>query len=100
MNGFIAVGLIFVFILANIPFISNTFFFNLFRSKQPVNWLLRLIQWFFYMVVSLLIMLGIEYYLTGQNHPQAWEFYYTNLFLFTIFAFPGFIWQLYCHQPK
>jgi len=43
--------------------------------------------------VFLVVALGIEQRVQGTVHAQDWEFYVILIFLFSVFAVPGFIWR-------
>ncbi|WP_029933969.1 DUF2818 family protein [Thiomicrospira pelophila] len=80
-------------VLANVPWIlSNRLFVLVALSKPKALWL-NLIEWLTYLVVVGLIGIWLEYKTMGNIEPQQWEFYVINLFMFTIFSFPGFIYR-------
>ena len=79
-------------VLANIPWIlSNRLFIWINVANKPI-WL-GLAEWFTYFIVMGGLALALEYGAMGNIAPQEWEFYVINLFLFMIFAFPGFIYR-------
>ncbi len=80
-------------IAANLPWLSERVFF-VFQPKGGVKsaWI-RLLEWLTLYFVIGFIALGLELKLTGDYHLQNWEFYAINLFLFMVFALPGFIYR-------
>lgn len=79
-------------VLANIPWIlANRLFIAIPVNHKPF-WL-GLIEWAVYFALVGGLAVWLEYATMGNIAPQQWEFYATNLFLFMIFAFPGFIYR-------
>jgi hypothetical protein len=80
-------------VMANLPFLFTQRLFLAIPLKQDKTIPIYLIEWF----VLFLVMGGfaymIEFAAMGNIAPQEWEFYVVNLFLFMIFAFPGFIYR-------
>lgn len=80
-------------VLANLPFLFTHRLFLVIPLKQDKKIPLYLIEWF----VLFLVMGGFSYLIEltamGNIASQEWEFYVVNLFLFMIFAFPGFIYR-------
>lgn len=75
---------------ANLPFVSKRVFY--FGKPLPngrhLGWhLLELLSG--YALVGLIAAL-LESSAHGSVYPQRWEFYAVTLFLFFVFAFPGF----------
>jgi len=89
----ISVFLLIAFIAANLPWLSERWFF-VFTPKQGVKgpWM-RLLEWLVLYFVVGFIALGLEQKLNGSLHSQTWEFYAVNLCLFLVFALPGFIYR-------
>lgn len=85
--------LIVALIAANLPWLSERILF-VYPPKSGVKrvWV-RLLEWLLMYFVVGLIALGLEQKLHGQPHSQDWEFYAVNLFLFLVFALPGFIYR-------
>jgi hypothetical protein len=86
---FIAVAVL----AANVPWLTERVCF-VFKPPGGVKraWV-RWLEWLgLYFVVGLLGF-GIERKLTGERHTQDWEFYVVTLFLFLVFALPGFIYR-------
>ncbi|RJQ47650.1 MAG: DUF2818 family protein [Gammaproteobacteria bacterium] len=85
--------LILALIAANLPWLSERILF-VYPPKSGVKpvWI-RLLEWLLMYFVVGLIALGLEQKLHGQPHSQDWEFYAVNLFLFLVFALPGFIYR-------
>jgi succinate dehydrogenase hydrophobic anchor subunit len=86
------------FIAANLPWLSERFLLVLpppgGKGKRP--WM-RLLEWLILYFLIGFLALGLEKKATGQIHSQDWEFYAVGLFLFAVFAIPGFIWR---HQLR
>jgi uncharacterized membrane protein len=84
---------IFAFIAANLPWISDRFVF-LFPApggkKKP--WM-RLLEWAILLCVVGLTAAGLEKKTTGSVFSQDWEFYAVGVCLFVVFALPGFIYR-------
>ncbi len=102
MDISIVLLLVFAVIMANLPFVSRKLFFFV-----PVKWQRNqfkhlgwcLLEWSFSFVVTA----GIAYILEskqGQIFVQHWQFYATNLCLFLVFAYPGFIYRFLWHHKK
>lgn len=84
--------LITAIVLANIPFIlSNRLF--LFIKVPHKSIVVNLIEWFVYFFITGLFAYLLENKSMGHVSPQTWEFYTITLFMFIIFAFPGFIYR-------
>jgi hypothetical protein len=79
-------------VLANVPWMldKRLFFFIPVESKKFVY---SASEWFLYFLVIGGLATLLEYTSMGHIAPQDWEFYVVNLFLFAIFAFPGFIYR-------
>lgn len=80
-------------LLANVPWILSNRLFVFVALANPKPLWLNLVEWLTYMVIVGLIGTLLEYSTMGNIEPQQWEFYVINLFLFTIFSFPGFIYR-------
>lgn len=79
-------------VLANIPWVLTNRLFILINIATKPIWM-GLAEWFSYFLIMGALALGLEYTAMGNIAPQNWEFYIINLFLFMIFAFPGFIYR-------
>jgi hypothetical protein len=93
VNVAVWIVLILALIGANLPWLSDRILF-VYTPKsggKPV-WI-RLLEWLLMYFVVGLIALGLEQKLHGKPHSQDWEFYAVNLFLFLVFALPGFIYR-------
>lgn len=92
MNQAVWLLLVTAVILANIPFIlSNRLF--IFIKVPHKSIVIDLVEWFVYFCITGLFAYLLEKKSMGHVAPQDWEFYAINLFLFIIFAFPGFIYR-------
>lgn len=80
-----------VFLLANLPWLSQRCFLVL-QCGYKSPWL-RLLEWFALYFVAGGLALLFEQRAMGSIHPQDWEFYAVTLSLFMVFAFPGFIFR-------
>ena len=94
MTSSIVIVLIFSFVLANLPWLSERFYivFPPPNGKTKTIWM-RLLEWLSFGCMSLLLALGLESKDTGATHEQDWEFYAIFLSLFAVFAFPSFIYR-------
>ncbi len=79
-------------ILANIPFILGNRLF-LFIKVPHKSIVVNLIEWFSYFVLTGVFAYQLEMKSMGHASQQTWEFYTITLFMFMIFAFPGFIYR-------
>lgn len=81
------------FVAANLPWLSERFFFVLAPPGGSKRAWMRLLEWLvLYFLVGALAM-GLEKKFTGLIHHQAWQFYVVTLCLFLVFALPGFIYR-------
>lgn len=80
-------------VLANIPWIINNRIFLFIPLKQAKNIWLGIAEWFVYFLIAGALAFLLEKTAMGNIASQEWEFYVVNLFLFMIFAFPGFIYR-------
>ena len=80
------------FVLASLPFISDRILGVWALEAGKSAWL-RLAEWCVLFAVFLVVALGIEQRVQGTVHAQDWEFYVILIFLFSVFAVPGFIWR-------
>lgn len=85
--SFLAIALL----LANLPWLSQRCFLILQCEHKPV-WV-RLVEWLALYAIAGGLGLLLEQRVTGSLHTQDWEFYWVTLFLFMVFAFPGFIYR-------
>jgi hypothetical protein len=84
---------------ANLPFLSQRIFglIALRRASKPF-WII-LLEW-----ATLFAVLGglcalIESRLYGSVYVQGWQFYFVGLFLFAVFAFPGYVFRYLLVRP-
>lgn len=79
-------------ILSNIPWIlSNRLF--LFINVPNKSFSVNMIEWVTYFGMTGAFAYLLESKSMGHVQPQQWEFYVITLFMFMIFAFPGFIYR-------
>ena len=81
------------FVAANLPWLTERFFFVLPPPGGVKKAWMRLLEWAVLMLVVGLTAAGFEKKLTGLVHAQDWEFYAVGMCLFVVFALPGFIWR-------
>lgn len=93
-GGIVWVFILAAFIAANLPWLSERFFFLVSPpNRGPKRPWMRLLEWLvLYFVVGGLAM-GLEKKYTGLIHHQGWEFYVVTFCLFLVFALPGFIYR-------
>ena len=89
----VVILIIFLFISANLPWISDRFLlvFRL-QGSGKKTWM-RLLEWLLLYFLCGFAALGLEKKLMGQLHDQDWEFYVIGFFIFMVFAFPGFVYR-------
>jgi len=79
-------------VLANIPFILSNRLFVFLKVPEKSVWI-NLAEWFLYFIVTGFFAYMLENKSMGHVAQQGWEFYTITLFMFMIFAFPGFIYR-------
>lgn len=79
-------------VLANIPFILSNRLFIFIKVPEKSIWI-NLTEWFLYFIVTGFFAYLLENKSMGHLTQQGWEFYTITLFMFIIFAFPGFIYR-------
>lgn len=99
MTSSILLLIVFSFVAANLPWLSERFFifFNPPKAKYKQTWM-RLLEWLVFALCAVLFAWGLEQKTSGAIHPQDWEFYAIFLSLFVVFAFPSFIYR-HLFQP-
>lgn len=85
--------LVLAVVAANLPWLSERFLFVFSVPGGYKSFWMRLIEWLLMGVLVGLVSIGLERKATGGTHGQDWEFYAVGLFLFMVFAIPGFIWR-------
>lgn len=80
-------------VFANIPWILTNRLFIVKPLKADKTIWLGAVEWFAYFILLGALSFLLEYTAMGNIASQEWEFYIVNLFLFMIFAFPGFIYR-------
>jgi len=79
-------------VLANIPWLfENRIFIFIKAEKKSI--FLGLGEWFLYFLLTGIFAYLLENKSMGHVQAQGWEFYAITLFMFAIFAFPGFIYR-------
>ncbi len=82
-----------LFIAANLPWLNERFLIFIEPEDHRKKVWMRLLEWLLLYFLCGLLALGMEKKMTGQIHPQDWEFYAVGFCLFMVFAFPGFIYR-------
>lgn len=91
---------ILLFVLANLPFLSDRLFL-LFRMAKGKTVLLRGMELVLYYFLAGALLGGREIAENGSRYPQGWEFFAITLCLFAVFAYPGFVYRhLRLHDLK
>jgi hypothetical protein len=80
-------------VLANIPWIIGNRLFIFVNLNRQKTFIMGVIEWFIYFLIMGGLAFLLEKTAMGNIASQEWEFYVVNLFLFMIFAFPGFIYR-------
>lgn len=95
MSTSLAVWLLlgFAVVAANLPWLSERFLFAFNPRGGEKRFWMRLIEWLLLCGLVGVVALGLERKATGATHEQDWEFYAVGLFVFMVFAIPGFIWR-------
>ncbi|HCK04390.1 MAG: DUF2818 family protein [Methylophilales bacterium] len=85
--------ILFTFLVANIPWLSNNLFvfFPMSKPKSISIIMLEVIVFYFFLGGFFVF---IEKQVVGNIHSQEWEFYIITFFLFLVFSFPGFIYKI------
>lgn len=78
---------------ANLPWLSERFFFFFTPPGGTKTIAMRLLEWAALFILFVLGSLGAENKVMGSNYQQGWEFYAVLLCLFIVFALPGFIYR-------
>lgn len=79
-------------VLANLPFIMGNRLFLVIKVEAK-SFIVHVIEWLTYFGVTGIFAYLLEQKTMGHVAPQEWEFYTIVLFMFMIFAFPGFIYR-------
>lgn len=80
-------------IAANLPWLTERSFLIFPPNPAGKSVWMRLGEWLVLYLIIGGIAIGLEIKATGGSHTQDWEFYWVSLFLFMIFALPGFIYR-------
>lgn len=83
---------ILLFVLANLPFVSDRLFL-LFRISKGKGVLLRGVELVVYYFLVGALFGAREVVENGSRYPQRWEFFAITLCLFAVFAYPGFVYR-------
>lgn len=93
MSTWMTLLLISSIVAANLPWLSERFFFIFTPPNAHKAIWMRLLEWFCLFILFLIGALGIEKKLMGGNYQQGWEFYVVLFCLFLVFALPGFLYR-------
>ncbi len=80
-------------LLANLPWIFDRRLFLLVPLEKPKAFWQGVVEWAVYFGLMTLFGYLLEGRIMGNHAGQAWEFWVTVIFMFAIFAFPGFIYR-------
>lgn len=80
-------------VLANIPWFFANRIFIFIPLNNTKSFVVNVLEWFVYFLIMGGLAFLLEKAAMGNIASQEWEFYVVNLFLFMIFAFPGFIYR-------
>jgi len=80
-------------VLANLPWLVSQRLFLFIPLRACKSFWLGLLEWGGYLALIALFGYLLEGKVMGNHSPQQWEFWVTVVFLFAIFAFPGFIYR-------
>lgn len=92
LDAAVWVLLVTAIVLANIPWLLSNRIFVFIPVATKSIWL-NFAEWFLYFLVTGLFAYLLENNAMGHVKEQGWEFYAVTLFMFAIFAFPGFIYR-------
>lgn len=81
------------FVGANLPWLSERFFFYFRPPGGSKRIWMRLLEWLVLFFLIGLLAIGLEQKSMGETYQQEWEFYVVGLCLFMIFALPGFLYR-------
>lgn len=90
MNSNVAIILLIALLAANLPFLTQRWFFFWRRDAKP--FVIRLVELALLYFTLGLLARAVEARL-GSIHPQRWEFYAVTISLFLVFAYPGFVYR-------
>jgi len=79
-------------ILANLPWITNSFFFIFKPIKKSFILIFSELVLFYFLIGGFFMFIEKED--IGNIHKQEWEFYVITFCLFIVFSFPGFIYKV------
>lgn len=79
-------------VLANIPWLLQNKIL-IFVAAPKKSFILGFAEWFLYFIVTGILAYLLEMKTMGNVAEQGWEFFTIVLFMFVIFAFPGFIYR-------
>lgn len=91
MKPDIAIILLIAFFAANLPFLSQRWFF-VWRRGETKPFVIRLAELALLYFALGFLARAVEARL-GSVHAQGWEFYAVTVSLFLVFAYPGFVYR-------
>jgi len=84
--------IVIVFVLANLPWLTERFFLAFALSKEK-SVLLRLVELLSFYVLSLVIATMAEMQFSGDVHVQEWEFFWSTFFAYLVLSVPGVVYR-------
>ena len=91
MRSDVAIILLIALLAANLPFLTQRWFFIL-RRGDAKPFVIRLVEFALLYFALGFLARAVEARL-GSVHPQGWEFYAVTVSLFLVFAYPGFVYR-------
>lgn len=93
LNTIVIILLVCGIAAANLPWLSERFFFFFDPPGGQKGIGMRLLEWLILFALFVVAALGAENKVMGSNYQQGWEFYTVLFCLFVVFALPGFIYR-------
>ena len=84
--------IIVVLVLANIPWLTERFFF-VFIIAGGKTVLLRLVELLVFYLLSLVVAAMVEMQFSGDVHVQEWEFFWSTFCAYLVLSVPGLIYR-------
>lgn len=75
---------------ANLPFITERFFFFFQKPQKTLRW--RLVELIAFYCLFLAVGLAVESFM-GRVQSQGWQFYAITFLMFMVLAYPGVVWR-------
>jgi len=84
--------IIIVFVLANLPWLTERFFLA-FAMPKGKSVLLRLVELLSFYLLSLVVAAMAEMQFSGDIHIQEWEFFWSTFFAYLVLSVPGVVYR-------